>query len=119
MPSPFPGMNPYLERAGVWRTFHHNFINAAQAALVAQVRPRYVVLLEPTLYIHEPPAEERRFLGESDRGLAPGAARGTAHPAAPAAVVAPVYGSFPTGIEVVEVFRIELRDREGNDLVSV
>ena len=26
MPSPFPGMNPYIERASVWHDFHERWI---------------------------------------------------------------------------------------------
>ena len=26
MPSPFPGMNPYLEQPDVWHDFHQGFI---------------------------------------------------------------------------------------------
>lgn len=26
MPSPFPGMNPYLEQDDVWQDFHQSFI---------------------------------------------------------------------------------------------
>lgn len=26
MPSPFPGMNPYLERPDVWLDFHNRFV---------------------------------------------------------------------------------------------
>ena len=118
MPSPFPGMNPYLERGSVWRTFHQNFIYAAQAALVAQVRPRYIVQIESTLYIHEPSAEERRLLGSSDLGITsgiPSKSPSSTH----SATAAPIYGSFPTGVEIEEVDRIEIRDRSGNSLLTV
>lgn len=29
MPSPFPGMNPYLEQEDVWHDFHKRFLPAA------------------------------------------------------------------------------------------
>ena len=29
MPSPFTGMNPYIEQAGVWNGFHHRFMTYA------------------------------------------------------------------------------------------
>ena len=59
MPSPFPGMNPYLERPDVWNDFHDSFIPALRAALVPQIRPRYYACIEENLYIHEPTAKER------------------------------------------------------------
>lgn len=65
MPSPFPGMNPYLERAFVWDSFHPSFILYCLRNLVSQVRPKYTVQIETRLYFHEPPAD-RRFFGVSD-----------------------------------------------------
>jgi len=29
MPSPFPGMNPYLEQPAVWIDFHNSFLVTA------------------------------------------------------------------------------------------
>src|SRR5580692_10620329 len=43
MPSPFPGMNPYLE--AIWHDFHKRFLPAAAASLVPQIRPEYFVLI--------------------------------------------------------------------------
>ena len=41
MPSPFPGMNPYLEQADIWTDFHNSFITYAREALSSQVGPNY------------------------------------------------------------------------------
>ena len=30
MPSPFPGMNPYLEQSVVWQDFHNTFLIAVR-----------------------------------------------------------------------------------------
>lgn len=65
MPSPFPGMNPYLERAGVWEMFHTQFLSTLQQKLTAQVRPRYRVKLDMRVLVHEPEGE-RRVIGEPD-----------------------------------------------------
>ena len=54
MPSPFPGMNPYIEQADLWKDFHDTFIPAAREVLAAMVRPRYYVRIEEHLVIHEP-----------------------------------------------------------------
>lgn len=116
MPSPFPGMNPWLERRSTWRTFHQNFIDAAQSALVAQVHPRYFVQLETTLYIHEPSAEDRRLHGAPDLGL-----RSTEASASRTSTLtsAPAYAKLPAGVEVEELNAIEIRDGEGHELVTV
>jgi hypothetical protein len=47
MPSPFPGMNPYLEHADVWHDFHEKFVPAVSDALVPQVRPNFIVRAQP------------------------------------------------------------------------
>ena len=62
MASPFPGMDPYLEQPGVWPGFHGQALAAVVAHLVPQVTQPYVVQMEEQLFIHELPAEERRYL---------------------------------------------------------
>lgn len=62
MPSPFPGMDPYLE-GEMWQEFHATLASEIRAQLLPQLRPKYVALLEkryvfdrPNLGILEPPA---------------------------------------------------------------
>jgi len=66
MPSPFPGMNPYLEQADAWHDFHESFMPLAREVLSAQVDPRYIVKIDEQVYIHELSGEERRLLGRGD-----------------------------------------------------
>ena len=44
MPSPFPGMDPYLE-GEMWVEFQHTFVNHISQQLMPLVRPKYVALL--------------------------------------------------------------------------
>lgn len=116
MPSPFPGMNPYLERSSVWESFHPNFISAAHFHIAAQVLPRYLVHIETRLYVHEPSAEQR-FRGISDLGLKP-------HSTTPAATrgtgtVAPTYVALGDAVQTERVQHLVVRDRDGRDLVTV
>jgi len=46
MPSPFPGMNPYLERADFWHDFQKTILVGFRELLVAQLRPRHIVRIE-------------------------------------------------------------------------
>src|SRR5947208_14022606 len=46
MPSPFPGMDPYLEQNPIFHELHTQMLSAGQAQLQLQVRPKYVVRLE-------------------------------------------------------------------------
>jgi hypothetical protein len=50
MPSPFPGMNPYLEAPYLWAGVHHWLITALARSLNAQLRPRYYVAVELHVY---------------------------------------------------------------------
>lgn len=42
MPSPFPGMDPYLEERALWPDMHLRLINNIAEALQPQVRPKYL-----------------------------------------------------------------------------
>lgn len=53
MPSPFPGMDPYLEEPGLWPDVHHNLISELQAMLNRLIRPKYVVRIEQRTYISD------------------------------------------------------------------
>ena len=44
MPSPFPGMDPYLE-GEMWQEFHQTFAGEIRAQLLAKLPPRYTALL--------------------------------------------------------------------------
>lgn len=47
MPSPLPGMDPYIEQSTVWSDLHSRVAALISAELNAQVRPRYVARLTP------------------------------------------------------------------------
>lgn len=46
MPSPFPGMDPFLEKNPVFHELHTQILAEAQARLQPQIRPKYVARLE-------------------------------------------------------------------------
>jgi hypothetical protein len=66
MPSPFPGMNPYLEREGVWSDFHNRLIVAAAEAIGSQVRPAYIVKIDQNVFVEEPGENGRDLVGRPD-----------------------------------------------------
>ncbi len=51
MPSPFPGMDPYLEDPAIWPDVHAALIYGMREALVPQVRPKYAVRMEQRVYV--------------------------------------------------------------------
>lgn len=53
MPSPFPGMDPYLERPSGWQGFHNLVIGELAKAIGPRLRPRYFVAAEVRVYIEE------------------------------------------------------------------
>ncbi|NJR51711.1 MAG: DUF4058 family protein [Leptolyngbyaceae cyanobacterium CSU_1_3] len=58
MPSPFPGMNPYLEQPVFWSEFHNRLIVAISDALTPQLRPKYYVAVETRTYTDDDTDEE-------------------------------------------------------------
>ncbi len=60
MPSPFPGMDPYLENPGLWPEVHHNLISEIQGLLTTQLRPKYLVRIEERVYIADESEETFR-----------------------------------------------------------
>ena len=47
MPSPFPGMDPYIEHPEVWSDFHGDLAAEIRAELNKVIQPRYVARLTP------------------------------------------------------------------------
>lgn len=66
MPSPFPGMNPYLEHEDAWHNFHYLFPAAAMADLDRVLGPNYFVKADENIYVHELDGENGRLLGRPD-----------------------------------------------------
>ena len=67
MPSPFPGMDPYIEATRQWRNFHSRYVPALAEALFVGLPDRYIVKVAEDVYLHELSADERRLIGRPDR----------------------------------------------------
>lgn len=69
MPSPFPGMNPYLEQSDTWHDFHVNFIVRSRETLSAQVGTEYLVTIQTSAALQLPAVEveQHRSLEIRDR----------------------------------------------------
>jgi hypothetical protein len=67
MPSPFPGMDPFIESQR-WQGFHTRFIVVLGDMLVAQVRPNCVVEVEEYVYLSRDDSEPDRLI-EADVAL--------------------------------------------------
>jgi hypothetical protein len=51
MPSPFPGMNPYLENPQLWSEVHHRLITVIADAIESNLSLKYRVALEKRTYL--------------------------------------------------------------------
>jgi hypothetical protein len=116
MPSPFPGMNPYLEQNDVWEDFHLNFISRSQEMLAGEVGPNYVVKIETRLYVHELSKEERTFVGKADVSVSVGP-RVAASRSALAVAPAPAKIIFPT-VDTETYTWIKILDRRNRRVVT-
>ena len=117
MPSPFPGMNPYLEHRNSWHDFHGAYIYAIRDALNKQIGRAYIAIVDDQLYIHEPPAKSRRLAGKSDISVTRRASR-KGNGSQGVAVEAPAE-VYLMDVEVERLKRIEIRDNQQRQLITV
>ena len=54
MPSPFPGIDPYLEHPALWPGVHQAFITYASETLNRLLPPAYVASINERLYVVQP-----------------------------------------------------------------
>src|SRR5437899_1572397 len=73
MPSPFPGMDPYLEISGDWRDFHARFIANSCDAIADQLPENYVARIDERFRVLELPHDrhEARCPGDLHRDPSP------------------------------------------------
>jgi Protein of unknown function (DUF4058) len=61
MPSPFPGMDPYIENPALWSDFHNDLAAEIRAQLNRCIQPRYFARLTP--YVTYEVVEVDRYTG--------------------------------------------------------
>ena len=67
MPTPFPGMDPYLERPNLWSNVHQSLITAIRDFLTPRLRPRYFVAVKERSYLDD--ATPAGFMSVPDVGM--------------------------------------------------
>lgn len=117
MPTPFPGMDPYLERAGLWEEVHAGLIVAIQQELSAQLRPRFRVAIERRTYLAllEPDSSAGKpdvLIIAAEPPATPAAA--TPRPLHPTSITV----ELPMPEEIVERY-LEVRDATTGAVVTV
>ena len=115
MPSPFPGMDPFIE-GQVWEDFHHRFVDETAVTITPSLRPRYVARVEIQVYLEHEPEERRSII--PDAYVAGAGTPGPAATGGVATAVAPVRLTLPIPAEVRRAF-LTIRDRANLELVAV
>lgn len=116
MPSPFPGMNPWLEDPVIWSDVHTSLAVRLREIFAPQLLPRYYVAVEQRTYLAQP--DELVFVGRPDLSvvgilgapLAPEGGLGFDH--------APQVVTLPVPEERVERF-LEVRDAGSGEVITV
>lgn len=119
MPSPFPGMNPWIERSAVWQDFHDSFLPAAREMLNAQIVPRYLARIQEHLYVDDF-EEESHLIGISDVSVSEPDEAGSSPPGSVGieTLVAPARVRQVEPETERQIF-VEIRDRAERRLVAV
>lgn len=118
MPTPFPGMDPYLERRGLWEEVHTRLIVAIADELTDALRPNYRVAVERRTYLSVFAPDD--FAGKPDVPVLASQDR-PVRPADPVAVLdraVPRVAELPMVEEVIERY-LEVREVESGAVVTV
>ncbi len=112
-------MDPFLESAGEWSTFHGLFLHGILEALVPKVRPRYIVRAQTQVTVFQEPDEKIGTIVpdvvvvEGESPLTPEQEGGVA-----VAVSAPAIVKLAFTQKREQVY-LEIRERETRRLVTV
>ena len=125
MPSPFPGMDPYLE-GPLWTNVHTQISVEIARQLAPRLRPRYVPLTEKRFLLGTPGAEDGLFVATATEvrpDVAVGRAGGLPPPSAAGAAVAVPAAAAPLRMATVMPVpvphvTVEIRDVESRRLVA-
>lgn len=116
MPSPFPGMDPYIEHSTIWSDFHGGLAEAIRAELNAVIQPNYVARMTP--YVTYDVIEVTQV-----RHVSPDVSVWQSQPAGTMTLEAPVITPAPVqsavALEVpLRLFTVEIRMVGGLQLVT-
>ena len=122
MPSPFPGMDPYLEDPDLWPDVHAKLIGGIQTELNRQIAPHYVARVEQRVFISDENDPVRDLIVPDVRLLRTNATAGVAARAAVQQQTDDAVESFEVTTEVdeevVESF-VRVYDRRDRSVVTL
>ncbi|MDB9526164.1 DUF4058 family protein [Oscillatoria sp. CS-180] len=119
MPSPLPGMDPYLEQPAFWSSFHSRFIVALADAIETQLAPDYYIEVEARTYLDN--AIEGALMGIPDAVIVSNAQKETLLQPSDVGVLAvqvePQQVEVPIPEEVTERY-LEIRDLTSGAVIT-
>ena len=116
MPSPFPGMDPYIESPELWSDFHNDLASEIRAQLNQRIQPRYVARLTPYVTYEVVEISEVRGI-RPDVGVWGSPASGQSHAGVAVITPAPVESAVPLEIPL-ELSQVEIRTVGSQQLVT-
>ncbi len=118
MPSPFPGMDPYIEHPDVWSDFHGDLAAEIRAELNKVVQPRYVARLVPRVTYEIVEIEKPRSV-RPDVGVWGPRSGSEMQVQGQAAVLAPVPVQNLVPMELpLRLFTVEVHEAGSRELVT-
>lgn len=122
MPSPFPGMDPYLEAPELWPDLHHQLISVIREQLNIALRPRYHAMVEERVYLSDDRDPGRRVI-IPDVSISPTQSSKSSSSLAPRspsdlAVAEPIVATTVIDEEIREA-RVVIVDGAGRQVVTV
>jgi hypothetical protein len=115
MPSPFPGMDLYLEQPPFWSSFHSRLIVAIADALAPQLRPKYYIEVETRSYSSR---EDEILIGVPDAVVLSSSTPAALTTIATSPTTLPKQVTLPMSVEVKERY-LEVRELGTDALVTV
>ena len=116
MPSPFPGMDPFIEMQE-WQDFHARFNTTIADLIAGETRPKYAVRVEPRVYVES--VYDDPHIRQADVAiLGVPEYSDSQFSSSAAAVAASVECALPMPIERRETFLV-IRDRDTMEVVTV
>ena len=117
MPSPFPGMDPYLENPALWFGFHNLLAAEITAYLNRRIQPRYFAALEPFIVYEMITVGRPKGRRPDVSVIQPYPARGAVAVLEPTITAAPVESEVEVEAPV-QLYRVEIRASETEELVT-
>jgi hypothetical protein len=115
MPSPFPGMDPYIEHPDIWQDFHHSLASEIRGQLNAQLVPRYYAAIEVFVSYDDVEIGITRK-GWPDVGVVLRETQ-TTYPILPA-VIGPMPVESRVALDPLKLYTVEIRTANDRQLIT-